>query len=223
MRVKSEKVHLTLEDIRKWEVPHPSSPQTDRNPGIHESEIVRNIALRGGVLKPQKIRVGRRGEEWVEEERGLDPVLLAVGLAWECWAAGLYPEMLWQPAEGECDQVYMNMDGLSYTEDGELVVEEFKFTRKSSEVNKEPRVVAGEWMWMAQVKNYCKAVGALRARLHVLYVNGNYRFSEEGGGPQYCRYELEFTQQEIDDNWAVMGRARERMAEEKKGVEVKDD
>jgi hypothetical protein len=209
MEVIAERVKLTLDQLNGWQMPK-ETKRGARREGLHEGDLVRAVAIRGGLLKVDK-----------DKEDVLDPVLLCCGLAWECWAAGLYQDMMWQPPEVEYEGVLMNMDGLSYTDSGELVVEEFKFTRKSAWVGGEDRRIEGEWRWLAQVKNYCKAMGGdeggcTRGRLHVMYVNGNYRF-KDGGGPQYWRYDLQFTQQEVDDNWQVMQRAAERLAKEGKG------
>jgi hypothetical protein len=217
MRVDAQHVKISLQDINGWDVPRPAVRQA-RSAGLHVSEIIRDVAIRGGLLKVEKVRVGKRVETWVEDE--LDGSLLVLGLAWEAWMAGLRKDMVWQPAEQQVDGVYMNLDGLTVdsgaADNGAaVVVEEFKATRKSSEVKGEARNVAGEWMWIAQIKSYCRAVQTTRARLHVLYVNGNYRFSEEGGKPTYMRYELEFTEQELEDSWAVLMRAARRMMVER--------
>lgn len=209
MKVHAERIVLSSADLEAWEPPTYSKP-APRSAGVHVSDLIRSIAVRTGVLKSETVKVGRRSETLIE---GITPdsLLYALGLAWECWAAGLYPEMVWQPHEVECDGISMSADGI--TLDGaQSVVEEFKGTRKSAHVQGSPRPIEGEWMWLAQLKSYCRGWDTDRARLHVLYVNGNYRFGELDGAPQYLRYDLGFSQRELDDNWALMVRERDRQA-----------
>ena len=195
MKVTEETIVYTLNELNGWEVPVAATRQA-RTLGegiVHQSEIIRDIALRGGIIKE------REGDE-------MPTMLLACGLAWEAWMAGMLPGMLWQPAERSLDGVYMNLDGLSFTEDGDLIVEEFKYTRKSSN-----KPIAGEWMWLAQVKCYCKAMSTLHARLHVMFASGDYKFGEDSGLPTYKRYGFEFEQVEVDDNWGVILRGKQRL------------
>lgn len=220
MKVNPQRVTLSMADLNGWEPPT-YSKHPPRSPGVHVSDLIRSIAVRTGVLKSETVKVGRRTETLTESIQpstgaGPDPVLFALGLAWECWAAGLYPEMVWQPSEVKRDGISMSADGL--TLDYEMsrqqgvrsVVEEFKATRKSAHVSGSPRPIEGEWMWLAQVKSYCLGWDTDQARLHVLYINGNYRFGEPDGAPQYVRYDLAFTQRELSDNWELLLREKAR-------------
>ena len=213
MKVNPQRVTLSMADLNGWEPPT-YSKHPPRSPGVHVSDLIRSIAVRTGVLKSETVKVGRRTET-LTEGAGPDPTLFALGLAWECWAAGLYPGMVWQPPEARCDGISMSADGLTLAEEGcGTVVEEFKATRKSAHVSGSPRPIEGEWMWLAQVKSYCLGWDTDQARLHVLYINGNYRFGEPDGAPQYVRYDLAFTQRELSDNWALMVRERDRLVAE---------
>lgn len=212
MRVNPQRVTPSRADLDGWEPPVYNA-RPPRSPGVHVSDLIRSIAVRTGILKGETVKVGRRTETLTEG--GPDPTLLAFGHAWECWAAGLYPGMVWQPPEARRDGISMSADGLTLAEDGcSAVVEEFKATRKSAHVSGSPRPIEGEWMWLAQVKSYCLGWDTYWARLHVLYINGNYRFGEPDGAPQYVRYDLAFTQRELSDNWALMVRERDRLASE---------
>jgi hypothetical protein len=44
------------------------------------------------------------------------PLCMALGLAWEAWAVGLFPNVVWQPGEEELDGVFGTPDGLSVLE-----------------------------------------------------------------------------------------------------------
>jgi len=92
--------------------------------------------------------------------------------------------------EIECDGITCSPDGVAYNDAGELVVEEYKCT--SFSVDKTP---ADVWKWMCQVKGYCKALNTTKCVfrvLHMMFV------------PVYKVWEIEFTQGEIDENWAAI-------------------
>jgi hypothetical protein len=187
-----------------------------RAPGAHLSTIIRYIAKSAGMLKTdtyrfvgKDVKVSDEIESLIEDKhllklipQGRVPMRMAIGIAWEAFAAQGMPDMIWQPGEVEKDGVSMNPDGVSPAPKGGLVVEEFKCTYKSSLVKGAVRDVAGEWMWMAQCKGYCLRYETCRARLHVLYVNGGYRF--DGEVPEYWTYDIQFTEQELTVNWSLM-------------------
>ena len=54
---------------------------------------------------------------------------------------------------------------------------------------------------MIQLKGYLKVMHMTRAKMRILYLNGNYR---DKFGPQYKEFLLEFTQSEIDVNWSML-------------------
>jgi hypothetical protein len=93
--------------------------------------------------------------------------------------------------------IYLNPDGLGADPliRHSLAVEEYKCTWRS--VNRLP---TENIRWMMQVKAYCHALGIPVAVMHNLHVNGNYK----GSGPLPVSYRIEFTNQELKDNWAVI-------------------
>lgn len=163
---------------------------TGRTLGEHMSDVVRTIAVQAGFLP--------------EDDSLPDWERMALGIAWEAFIVKYHPEVLWQPGEFIVDGLPMTPDGISY--EGELpVIHEFKLTWKSQ--GKLP--IQSHWMWMSQIMCYCKAVGAVSAVLHVYWVNGDYRFSSGNQRRYYC-YRLEFEQEEIDNMWAMIQRARSK-------------
>lgn len=231
------KVTTTL--IEKLPVPEARNPDgtiSVRSPGIHLSTILRGIAIETGILKVEKGKSAGRDFTISEEEEDIwndyrkagnmqrIPARMALGMAWEEWAARhLYPEMVWQPGECVRDGIAMTPDGVTVEGSGDkerLWLEEFKCTYKSSHVKGEPREIQGEWLWLAQCKSYCRGLGTRLARLHVLYVNGSYRF--DGEVPAYIVYGIEFTAQEIRDNWGMVVREKQRREEEEEEEENGD-
>lgn len=122
--------------------------------------------------------------------------------------------------------IFMTLDGIDYDSDPDgPVVEEYKATWRSMRklgstgwsdmqdlsdqdlATVRDGLEAEFWEWLVRIKGYCRAVGTRKARLVVLFVNGDYSW-RPGHGPQIRQFDLEFTEQEIQENW-VMG---ERMA-----------
>jgi hypothetical protein len=191
---------------------HGAGPRTA---GVHVSELIRDVALRMGLLLSKE----DEGElDWTlaryrlargEDAATLYPAAIyrvALGLAWERWYGEQCPEVNFHDiGEIERDGIIGSPDGLSVAGDGALVVHEIKLTWKSSRDGREDAEerLSAEWMWLAQIKCYMAMLArtiqapVTRAELHVFWVCGNYR----GSGPQARRYELEFMAEEVEKTW----------------------
>jgi len=165
--------------------------QPARAKGTHLSGILRYIAVTSKMVDWQA--------QSNEEEL---PLRMALGLAWEEFAVSLYPEIVWQPGEEILDGVAMNADGFSID-----YMEEFKLTWLKKRTGKE--IISERWHWMCQVKGYCAGYCQRRVRLHVCYINGDYKPQQ----PIYMRYLIEFSQKEIEDNWKMVVMNRDRAKE----------
>jgi len=158
-----------------------------RSSGVHLSGVIRYVLTSAGLLTPDD----------VTDEM---PLRMAVGMAWEAFAVGLWPEMIWQPGECARDGVIGSPDGVT----GD-VLEEFKATWKSrlekceeKGVRPPPKNILEQRSWMLQIGGYLHMLSLNQARLHVLWVNGDYRQS----GPQYFMYLIEFEKRELERMWA---------------------
>ena len=168
-----------------------------RSSGLHLSAVIRAMLQASGKLKSY-------GDDSLSEEF---PLRMAVGMAWEDFAVTLYEEMIWQPGECCKDGIYASPDGISPV-DGTTHLEEFKATWKSMHTRTD---ITQELGWMWQLMGYCHMLKLTRARLHVLWVNGNYR----GSGPMYVRYTIQFTERELKSFWAQVLNNRENCTHEK--------
>lgn len=182
-----------------------------RSKGIHVSAVLRYCAIQAKILKP-----GDRLEEDL-------PLWMALGFAWEEFAASLYPEICWQPGEMERNGVYGTPDGISgFTPkkgdspkliarevaralkgENQIAIEEFKFTRKKTRKGDE---ILDEWLWMQQLRSYCGFYSSTLSRLHVAYINGDYKPLE----PKYMRYVILFTDAEIASTWAMIDKNKDK-------------
>lgn len=160
-----------------------------RSSGVHLSGIIKHILTTAGLLT-------------VEDLGDMMPLRMCLGMAWEMFVVGLWPDLIWQPGECTKDGVIGSPDGIT----GDML-EEVKATwmsrlekTETKGVTPPPRNIIEIKRWMLQLAGYCHMMGLTRARMHVLWVNGDYRNS----GPQYFTYLLEFTPQELERVWNNM-------------------
>lgn len=129
----------------------------------------------------------------------LNPELtMEAGFIWERALENAFGERIGKRLNDlECDGIFCNPDGLGYDPlDGKTpAVEEYKCTWRSMK-----RCPTEDMKWMMQVKAYCHVLGTTVAVMHVLYLMGDYK----GSGPQGRTFRIEYTQEEIDDNWQVI-------------------
>lgn len=178
--LEEKQVKLDREDLVKWtQVLQPKNVKK-RSSGVHLSGVIKAVLQATGQMK-----------FWPEtEEISLN---LAMGLAWENWIVGLYPDLIWQPGEMCKDGIYGSPDGI--TPDIPQL-EEFKCTWKSRH-NFGTILDQKAWMW--QLQGYLAMLGTpwYQARIHVFFVNGDYRPPT----PEYFTYVIEFTSTELDQFW----------------------
>lgn len=177
-----------------------------RAPGIHLSGVIRHVAISQKILKgidPVTGKwVGDEDAELCEEDM---PLRMALGMAWEEYAAPLYPEMNWQPGELSLDGVSGNPDGISISQPGvepvpdwTPIIEEFKCTWKSCRHG-----ILAQKLWMWQGMGYAHMYGCLHVRFNILWVNGDYARGGVGG-PIYKRYLVEFTPLDLKNLWTMV-------------------
>jgi hypothetical protein len=61
-------------------------------------------------------------------------------------------------------------------------------------------------LYVWQIAAYLHGVGSTTAKLHVLFINGNYSYdqSDPESGTMYKIFRLEFTEEEITTNWRML-------------------
>ncbi len=190
-------------------------PRVPRAKGTHVSGIIRAIAIETGILKA----------EWAEDKSMsdsreiTDPVAVLrmnIGLAWEEYYIPTFlgPLGVEDHPDAMCvDGVHMSPDGLALdviitrkermglpagTKVFVDIIHEVKITYKS--VNTVANL-SDQFIWISQIKSYCKGKNTRYARLHVLFLCGDYTYPIK---PQLKIWAIEFTQKEIDDNWSLL-------------------
>lgn len=195
----------------------------NRSPGLHLSTILRDLALRSGVLDAKW--------DTPMEDRGSE--LAQIGLAFEDYLARYqHPEIEFHPGELKMDGISMSPDGIQCVDNLDLaevlrvdmhsyVLSEFKLTKKSSRDFKESLRLQAKntklWLW--QIMSYRHALNQCTdyvnnlAKLHVMFVNGNYSRKDEDpeANPTYKIFKLYFESEELANNWAMVKSHRDFM------------
>jgi hypothetical protein len=166
------------------------APSEGRSEGLHMSDIYTALYQR---LDPK--RYGKPGD--VRDMGGT--LRMALGVAWERYLEGVLIASgvdALRPAE------QMTSDGVAYSPD--LLIDsgerlgEIKLTWLSSRVDPhDPKF----GKWLTQAAAYCRGLDIRKARFYVYHVNGNYT---DRRGPALPAWDIEFTQQELEDNWASL-------------------
>lgn len=188
-----------------------------RSPGLHVSAIIRCIAIERGILTLDDLEDLSLVDVRDMSNIGiLAQLRIHMGMAWDLYYLTLLPEITSHPGELEVDGVFMTPDGETISiikvdrrPTYVMRVVEVKCTYKSTKTVGDLR---SQFMWLAQVKSYCNGYKTRYADLHVLFVCGNYKFPIR---PMLIIYHIEFTQEEIDDNWSLLtDYAKMRLAEQ---------
>lgn len=188
---------------------HPQPVSRSRSEGTHVSGILKDLALQ------QKL--------FTNEDRDDEmPLRILLGLGFEEGGARLYPDMVWQPGELICQGIAGNPDGLTYPDEfpADAFIDEFKYTGKSQRVKgtkpqpdgsfraQDLKDIRTEWMWMQQGMSYInlyRKTGQFRylnkCRFHICWKFGTYTFPQS---EVYMRYLVEFTEAELNGNWAML-------------------
>lgn len=123
---------------------------------------------------------------------------MEVGFLWEEVLSMAYAKRYTQlhTKEIEEDGIIMSPDGYGPDPLGSsMVLEEYKSTWRSSR-----RDPLDEWKWMTQVKAYCYAMGLNTAVMRILYIVGDWK----GSGPEHIVARIEFSNEELEDNWKMI-------------------
>lgn len=188
-----------------------------RTPGLHISAIIRCIAIERKILTTDDLDDLSLVDVRDMSNIGiLAQLRIHMGMAWDLYYLTLLPEVVSHPGEMCVEGIYMTPDGeclstvvVDRRKVTRLVIVEVKCTWKST--NTVGNMVS-QFMWLAQVKSYCKGAGTRFAELHVMFVCGDYKRPIQ---PKLIVFHIEFTQEEIEDNWSLLtDYAKMRLAQE---------
>jgi hypothetical protein len=166
-------------------------PMKDRSPGIHQSDVIRDLAMRLGHFKPSPINMTR-----LQLGKAMEFALMQM-------RALHFPDEYVQPGELIVDDFPGTPDIVGVKIGS---VEEDKLTWMSSTHPADSDNFL--WYWV-QIAGYLHRLGLNLGRVNVTHVNGDYR----GSGPIHRVWEREFTDRELKGCWKMLLRHRDEMAE----------
>lgn len=208
-----------------------------RSEGVHLSRVIRAIALESNILDAKYMdglsleEVTGQSQEWWDALDVGSQTRIAIGLAWDAWyLPNLGMEVVPHPGEMCVDGIFMTPDGESLDivrvgrdANHELAIHEVKATYKSTRTVGD---LSTQWMWLAQMKGYCKGAGCRIGYMHPLFLCGDYKYPITPQiGPtkhKHTCFRIEFPQEEIDDSWELMTdyvRHRQILDREDEGLE----
>jgi len=183
-------VNVTLRTETVADLQHIAGPS--RSEGLHVSGVLKSILL---ALEPERFG----GEmDWTKIE---------LGFAVERLIERAFAERqrnIVRIGELEKDGISGSPDGVSFDDPlapGEMIVHEIKCTWMSATGCPEHKKFV-HWLW--QIKAYCYLAETTRARLHVFFVNGNYK---DERSPLYREWDLTFHEGELAENWMMITNA----------------
>lgn len=161
-----------------------------RSLGLHVSQVLKSILVQlepdrfGGEMDYTRIELGFAVEALIEHAfRDRQKQINRVG-------------------ELVKDGIAGTPDGIGFEGD-HMIVHEIKCTWMSATGCPDHKKFV-HWLW--QIKAYCHMAETTHARLHVFFVNGNYK---DLRSPQYCEWDLLFSPGELEENWQMILRAAE--------------
>lgn len=181
---------------------------TGRSSGLHLSSLVKAAV--------QEIT----GKEMKAIEGEQEGIRAQMGFLWERALEYAFKEYMNAERKGIKKQLKVELEGVKGSPDGlsikDNVLEEYKCTWRSlRRWNEDPE--ESFLYWFMQVKGYLHMLGLKRVRFFIFWVNGDYTY-KPGRGPQVTTQEFEFTEEELQDNWALLmaqrGKAKEEVHED---------
>lgn len=159
------------------------------DPRSHVSYIVRDLCLKLGHFESS-------------DDPNPNPNLMELGSTFEDLVADKLaeryarndPDRYARPGELELDGLIGTMDLMDMFD---WAVIEVKLTKMSSRHDIESDKF---WKYWVQLQAYCKMIGTRRGRLHIGFINGDYRGLEV----DYQVWEDEFTDDELNANWRML-------------------
>lgn len=169
----------------------------DRAPGYHVSVVINHICVKTGKFDGDR---GRPGQIQFEMGNAME---LAIATALARRYADSHPGRYIHGVSVERDNITGNLDLL---DTNDFAVEECKLTKMSIKKVTEYGIESSYfWHYWVQLKAYCYMIGAHTGRLHIVFVNGNYKYDDSPlSGWQYRCWEDTWDDRELLRNWRMI-------------------
>lgn len=200
---------LSLDEVnRALACAVPARP-THRSKGTHLTDILKRMNRESGRMK-EKIVFGRNTFAPLDEDDM--PLAMVLGMAFETILMQLNP---WLERIGEIskDGVAMSPDAVTHNcrrhllspeKDIPRIIDEIKLTWTSV-----TRGLEEHFNYLQQTKSYCYGYDTVYCRLHVMHVNGDYKFSDSiQSGPIYAQHHIKYSTWDVQSNWDEVQRRK---------------
>lgn len=183
-------MNISVEDVQwpgvQWD------DEGEREEGMHLGEVIKSLMERGGL--------GYKGKGFTDME-----LTAEIGLLWERVLGKVMAEKYAMRPPQIChDGIWMSPDGIGPDplDEVPLVIEEYKAAWASTR-----RSPGDNFYYMTQVKSYCHALNTNVAVMRIFHIMGDYR----GSGPLYRVARIKFSERELNQNWSMILKEKERM------------
>ena len=175
------------------------------DPASHVSYIIRDMCIRLGHFESD------------EERGGPSLTRLELGNSFEdAVVRALAERYIKSDPDRYVRLGELTMDGLIGTSDLYdavlAAIIEIKLTWMSSRHGDDVEGAVKFWKYLTQLMAYCRMAYTRIGFLHVCFVNGDYRSNRD---PDYRAWRIEFTQEELDENWIKLTRHAALMRRER--------
>lgn len=171
-------------------------PMLHRSPGTHVSQLIHSLCL----LLGHYADTHQQSDSDPADDSHTHATRLQLGCALETAIANRYsqsdPNRYVQPGELTLDSLHGTPDLLDTLD---WACEEIKLTWMSSRHGDDPDSQKF-WKYWVQLKAYCQMIETRVGRLHVCFINGDYKQS----GPIYRVWEVVFSIQDLAENWQML-------------------
>jgi len=185
-------------------------PMENRSPGVHLSDLIHKVCIECGHYEEHTDDIDPETGEMSEDLQ----TLLQVGCAFETALiirySQQYPGLYIQPGEITLDGIHITADLMNLAPDPRYPdlshkITEVKCTYMSSA---EDPLGPKFWRIRAQLMAQCLAWKTLVGQIAILHVDGDYRGRRK---PVFNVWELEFSIQELRENWALLRSYRDSL------------
>ena len=159
-----------------------------RTEGQHISPLITQLQVQLGHFDPQDkdniaavFELGNALEHAIVERLALDN-----------------PDRYFRPGELMRDNLIGTPDLFDLCDDDDT---EIKLTYASTKHGPGSKKFFG---YETQMKAYCHMAGFTKSKLHVCFVNGNYKWGDPNWGPIWRTWRYEFSQMELEANWKML-------------------
>lgn len=174
-------------------------PMTGRSEGIHVSEIIHDICVRMGHYEPREMNRAR-----AELGNALETAI-AIRMQEE------EPDRYIRLGELTLDDIHGTPDLYDQVDNADTEIKLSWMSMKNGPGSTK------FWKYEAQNMSYCRMLDLTRGKLHVVFVDGEHKYDDDGS--RWREWHYRYSKRELSQHWTMMCRHRDRMLRERRRAE----